>query len=159
MLVARMIDSFFGVTLIFNFLLPLVVIYAIYRLLTNGNNKRPIVREVVVWTLALITGYVGVVSLFRLPEVFISDNESSVFAVRMIVGIGCLAAGAFVKELTGRLLMVVGLALVLIASPFIFQNFGDKATYALVLVSFAGLIGLIVYQHSRSEKEGSGSNG
>jgi hypothetical protein len=151
-----MYGSFFGFTLLINFLLPIVVIYGIYRLITRDrvNSRQAVTRDVVIGVLSLLTGYVGVISLYRLPEIFLIESGSAVFAMRMVAGIVCLATGAFLRELTGRLLMVIGLVLVLISSPFIFENFGSKAAYVFVLASFVALIALTVYLHNQNEKNG-----
>jgi hypothetical protein len=150
-----MFGSFVGFTLLINFILPIVVIYAIYRLVTRdtATARRAATRDLVVGILALITGYVGIISLYRLPEVFLSESESAMFATRMVAAVACLVAGAFLRELTGKLLMVVGLLLVIISSPFIFDNLGSKAAYVFVLLSFLTLIGVTVYLHNQREKK------
>lgn len=150
-----MFGAFAGFTLLINFVLPIVVIYAIYRLVTRDKHeiRRAATRDLVIGVLALVTGYVGLISLYRLPEVLLVESESAIFAMRLVAGVACLAIGAFMRELTGKLLMVVGLMLVLISSPFIFENLGSKAAYVFVLIAFLALIGLTVYMHNKNERK------
>jgi hypothetical protein len=150
------------ISTLFSILIPLVVVVLIVRLIAHHRGsgpKRPFLqfREVILGSLILAAGFCGVAGLYALPvAIFGPDEEFStqVLVMHLVSAIVLLILGLFVKQVTGKFLMVVGLILLLGAFGPAFEALGSAGALIAVVVAFIVLIGVTVYVSRKASKNG-----
>jgi hypothetical protein len=150
--------------------LPVIIILVIIRAVGNHGQKTgepvgtglhaPIhelsTRQVVLGVVLSSAAYAGVAAFYILPTWLLSMNsESSIFAVRLIAGLIVLTAGLLLLRyrLASILLMAVGVLTILLATPYIFSNFGSAGALLVIFVVLIALIGLAVYFSKKEHKK------
>ena len=155
-------------SILFSIALPVIVIVVIVRLVTNHGQKGAsggtginasihelTPRHVTLGIVLSAAAYAGASALYVLPTwLLVMTSESSIFAVRLIAGLAVLVAGLLLlkNRLVSILLMVVGVFTILLATPYIFTNFGSAGALTVIFVVLLALIGLAVYFSTKEHK-------
>jgi hypothetical protein len=144
-------------------LVPVLIIVLIIRLIMRhrdgAHQNGPLLkfREVLLSTLVIAAGYCGVVGLYALPIALFgeeSEYANQVLVTHLISAIMLLIAGLFIKNVTGKFLMVVGLFLLLMALGPAFQTLGSGGALLAVILAFAVLIVITVHVSRKARTNG-----
>lgn len=144
--------------IILAFAVPIFIIIFIVHLFARSRQKgkaaRPMTdREFILGMLAAAAGLAGLISLYELPAMLVSDDRNSepaIFAIRIVIGISLLLVGLLLQEFTGKFLMVIGVIFMVLASPFLFENLGSFGAFLAVLFAFIALIAAAVHFNKKS---------
>ena len=146
-------------SILFTIGLPVVVIIVIVRLVTHrSQNGKPgtgmsapisqlTPRQTTLGITAVAAAYAGIAAFYVLPTWLLGETEDgTIFMVRLVSGLLLLAAGLGLLRyrLVSILLMTVGVVTMLMASPYIFQNFGSGGVLVVIFIVLAALIGLAI---------------
>ena len=150
-------------SLFFTFAVPIIIIVIIVRLLSRhqaGATGRGVNRSVTdisprQITLGVLAGtviYAGAVALYNLPTwLFNVTDDGTVFGLRLLIGVLVLGFGLLVmrRRLISIILMGLGVLNLLLATPYIFTNFGSVGILLVVMLVFAVLIFLTMRLHKK----------
>ena len=139
------------ISILFSFLLFVVlpiaaIVWFVRFLMHRGKGSKSArkleFRDLLIVASVSAAGFCGIIALYYFPlAVFgVTEENSSVFAMRLIGGMVLLLVGLWMKGVTGNFLMSIGIIGFLLAMPFAFDNFGSVGTFALVVAAFIGLI-------------------
>lgn len=112
-------------------------------------------RQLTLGILVTMAGYAGITALYVLPTWLLNFTaEGSIFAVRLVAGLAALIVGLLLlkQRLVSVLLMSVGVITMLLATPYIFSNFGSGGILAVIFLVLVTLVGLAVYLSQKEHK-------
>jgi len=94
-------------------------------------------------------------SLTYLPDkVLMISSESVNFGIRVALGVALIIIGALLKnKLQKNFLLVLGLLMILLQMPYIFNNFGSYGALVVVAAAFVALVGGTVILTKRHQHE------
>lgn len=98
----------------------------------------------------------GIAAVIELPRALGDDDETITFISQIGLGTVLLLSGYALKDSIGRILMSIGASSLVIASLFVFQNFGDYAALGIVALAFIVLAFLAVW-HNRKANDAGGA--
>lgn len=149
-------------SLVITFVLPVLIIVWIvkhfsHRKDSNHKTKPTGLRELMLGFIMITAGVAGIAGIVLIPMVFfdvedIGDSNTSLF-IYLTASMLLLMLGIFLKDLTGKFLMILGIILLLVSVvPFV-ENFGSSGAFIVLLLVFVALVVLIV-RVSRKEHNG-----
>lgn len=153
-----MVFQLLAILYVITSLAPIFIIMFIVYLFARSHQKSKAARsmndrEFILGMLAAAAGLAGLISLYELPVLLVSDernSESAIFAIRIVIGISLLLVGLLLREFTGKFLMVIGVIFMVLASPFLFENLGSFGAFLAVLFAFITLIAAAVHFNKKS---------
>ncbi len=141
---------------------PALIAFIIYAIVkknkpNHSNNKlnHSMLRETITGLVLFSATISGLISLTYLPEkVLMISSESVNFGVRVALGVALIIVGALLKsKLQKNFLLVLGLLMILLQMPYIFNNFGSYGALVVIVIAFVVLVGGTVVLTKRHQHE------
>lgn len=124
----------------------------------NHSNNKPIhsmVRNIIVSLVLLSATISGLISLTNLPaKILMVKSEAVNFGFQVAFGAALIIAGALLKsKLPKNFLLVLGLFMIIIQTPYVFSSFGSYGALAVVFIAFVALVAGTVILTKRHQHE------
>lgn len=135
--------------LLINLIVPVVIIYLIIKGVTyvlspssgSGSSKQLSERDLLMGSLSFLTGVVALMFAYVLPDAILDQvGDTEEFTIRLGVAIVYILMSVIIKGEAGKPLLVTGVFIAAMQTPYIFSNFGDVTTFIVLLVAFIALI-------------------
>lgn len=128
--------------LFFSFLPMALLVLLIYAAVkANSNSSASIVRGLVLSLIIISAIPTGLIATYYLPTNVLNLGPDAAFGTKLTIGSVMIVAGVLLKNKTQRyFLLLLGLAIVLMQVPFVFQAYGTKGGLVAVAIAFVALI-------------------
>ncbi len=153
---------FMILSILASIVLPIVLVvwlikYFLHRKDPEHKTKSLGLRELMLVSIMISAGVAGISGIILIPMVFFGvediDGSNTALFIYLAASMLLLMLGIFLKDLTGKFLMILGIILLVVSVvPFV-GNFGSTAAFIVLLLVFVALVSLIV-RVSRKEKNG-----
>lgn len=136
-------------------MIPTALIFAIVYLATRRNRRQSSMLHDIFLVAILISASIsGLIALYYLPTKLLGiTSENIIFGIRVVLGVLMLITGLFLpNKFQKYLLMLLGIFILLVESPFVFSNFGSYGAFILVGIAFMALVGVTIWLSIRGGK-------
>ena len=132
-------------SLAFPALIAFIIILIVKKSVPNHSNNKPnhsMVRETITGLVLFSAAISGLMSLTYLPDkVLMISSESVNFGIRVALGVALIIIGALLKnKLQKNFLLVLGLLMILLQMPYIFNTFGSYGALVVAAAAFVTLV-------------------
>ncbi len=150
--------------LFFSFLPLLIIVGIIVGIvkLTNKNSQssqahKPQVsplRSIIITLVILAAVPAGFIATFNFPNIVLGLGPNESFGIRITIGTIMLVAGLLLKHKIQRyFLLFLGLAIILVQAPDVFENYGSLGGLIAVGIAFLALVGGTIWLTMRPHHE------
>lgn len=141
--------------------IPVGIVIFLIRLFTKNKNSKPgeskprdMVRDIFLLSIIMSAGISGIAGIFIIPTTFFNVTDitqsGTAMSIYLIFSMILLIAGVYMKELTGKFLMILGVVILIFSVlPFIDQ-FKSIGGFIVALIVFGLLVWLVVRSNRKA---------